>query len=234
MEHKETAVFGGGCFWCTEAVFSAGGGSAYGGKKLKGIISVTPGYAGGLQAESPEVIRGTGDLDSALEAEGPEQKRGIGGPEGNPSATSGSARSAPTYEEVCSGMTGHAEVVRVEFDPGKITFRDLLTVFFGTHDPTTLNQQGADIGTQYRSTVLYTTENQKLETENFIKEINESNSAGAPVVTEVRPLTQFFEAEDYHKDYFNKNPGNPYCAVVINPKLKKVQERFAKLLAQIP
>lgn len=173
----QTAVFGGGCFWCTEAVF----------KMLKGVKSVTPGYAGGT-------------LEN------------------------------PTYEDVSSGASGHAEVIRVEFDPEEISYRDLLTVFFGTHDPTTLNRQGNDVGAQYRSIVLYTSEEQKLEAEKFIDEINMSHKEGDPVVTAVEPLTTFYEAEDYHKDYYTKNPNQGYCQVVINPKLKKVQEKFAALL----
>ena len=129
-QKSEIAVFGGGCFWCTEAVFSAGGGSAYGGKIFKGIISVMPGYAGGTKEN-------------------------------------------PTYEEVCRGTTGYVEVIRIEYDPRKIKFRDLLTVFFGSHDPTLFNRQGNDVGAQYRSVIFYTTPQQKEEAEQFIKEINE-------------------------------------------------------------
>lgn len=174
---KETVVFGGGCFWCTEAVF----------KRLRGVKSVLPGYAGGVTDN-------------------------------------------PTYDEVSSGKTGHAESVKIEYDPKMVKYEDLLTVFFGSHDPTTVNRQGNHIGTQYRSVIFYTTPEQKERAENFIKEINNSNSFGAPVVTEIQPLAKFYEAENYHKDYFAKNPGNPYCAVVINPKLEKVQKRFGNLL----
>ena len=175
MEQKtEIAVFGGGCFWCTEAVF----------EMLKGVKSVTAGYAGG------------------------------------PSAGSGQA---PTYEEVCSGKTGHAEVIKVEYDPDLISYEDLLTVFFASHDPTTLNQQGNDVGVQYRSLILYTTPEQKSAAEKFIEEIK-------PVVTEVKPLEHFYEAEPYHQDYYQKNKSAPYCQVVINPKLEKVKERFSQLL----
>ncbi len=177
---KEVAVFGGGCFWCTEAVF----------KMMRGVSSVLPGYAGGTTKN-------------------------------------------PTYEQVCSGNTGHAEVVRIEYDPEKLAYKSLLTVFFGSHDPTTLNRQGNDIGTQYRSVVFYTTEKQKADAEEFIKEINESNSAGVSVVTTVEPLTEFFEAEEYHKDYFNRNKNAGYCQVIINPKLEKVQKQFADLLETI-
>ena len=174
---KEIAVFGGGCFWCTEAVF----------KMLKGIYSVLPGYAGGNKPN-------------------------------------------PTYEEVSSGRTGHAEVIRIEYDPEAVKYDDLLTVLFGSHDPTTLNRQGNDVGTEYRSVIFYTTPEQKSEAEKFIKKINESNPEGRPVVTEVVPLTTFYEAENYQRDYFATHPGNPYCEIIINPKLEKVQKEFAKLL----
>ena len=175
----QIAVFGGGCFWCTEAVF----------KMLKGIVSVMPGYAGGT-------------------------------------------RENPTYEEICGGATGYVEVIRIEYDPEKITFRDLLTVFFGSHDPTSLNRQGNDVGAQYRSVIFYTMLEQKEEAARFIKGINESNAAGKPVVTAVEPLGKFYESESYHKDYYARNRGNPYCEVIINPKLQKVQEQFAKLLKE--
>lgn len=197
----EKAVFGGGCFWCTEAVF----------KMLKGVQSVVPGYTGG------------------------------------PSASSGQA---PTYEEVCTGKTGHAEAVQVTYDPQLTTYHDLLTVFFGTHDPTTLNRQGNDVGTQYRSAIFYSTSEQKKIAEEFIKAINSSNKlglpaaparalhvggtsaaqAGKPIVTEVVPLDVFYEAENYHRDYFATHPDNSYCEMVINPKLEKVQKEFAELL----
>ncbi|MDB5254119.1 MAG: peptide-methionine (S)-S-oxide reductase [Parcubacteria group bacterium] len=177
MDTKKTIVFGGGCFWCTEAVF----------KMIKGVISVTPGYSGGTVKN-------------------------------------------PTYEQVSSGTTGHAEAVKIEYDSALVSLESLLTVFFGSHDPTTLNRQGADVGTQYRSIVFYASEDQKEIIETFIKGINSSNSMGAPVVTEVVPLDTFYEAEDYHKDYFAKHPGNPYCEVVINPKLEKVQKEYADLL----
>ncbi len=173
----EIAVFGGGCFWCTEAVF----------KMLKGVISIVPGYAGGTTMN-------------------------------------------PTYEEVSSGTTGHAEAIQVIYDPEQIRYEILLTVFFGTHDPTTLNRQGADVGTQYRSIILYSNENQKQIAERFIRDANASHSEGAPIITEVKPLTAFYEAESYHHDYYEKNKRQPYCQVVINPKLKKVQEEFAELL----
>lgn len=177
MNNKEIAVFGGGCFWCTEAVF----------KMMKGVSSVLPGYAGG------EVQN-------------------------------------PTYEQVCTGTTGHAEVIQIEYNSDLVSYRDLLTVFFGSHDPTTKNRQGADVGTQYRSVIFYTTEEQKKVAEDFIKEINDSNEHGEPIVTEVEPLATFYVAEEYHRDYFARNPSNSYCAIVINPKLEKVQHAFASLL----
>lgn len=176
-DQTESILFGGGCFWCTEAVF----------KMVNGVISVTPGYAGGHTKD-------------------------------------------PTYKEVCTGKTGHAEVVRVIYDPTVADIDTLLTIFFGSHDPTTRDRQGNDVGTQYRSVIFYTTDEQKAAAARFISDINASNEKGAPVVTELEPFAEFFEAEDYHKDYFAKNPGNPYCAVVINPKLEKVQKQYADLL----
>ena len=180
MDDKKIAVFGGGCFWCTEAIF----------KMLKGVISVAPGYAGGPPTDGK----------------------------------------APTYEDVCSGKTGHAEVIRIEYIPDKIAFRDLLTVFFATHDPTTPNRQGADVGTQYRSIILFTDEEQEKEAGEFIKELNASSKEGAAITTEIKPLEQFYEAEDYHKDYYAKNKTAPYCEIIINPKLEKVQKEFAGML----
>lgn len=175
--NNEVAVFGGGCFWCTEAIFQL----------LKGVISIMPGYAGG-------------------------------------------AAKNPTYERVCAGDTGHAEVIKIEFDPAVISYDDLLTVFFATHDPTTLNRQGADRGTQYRSIILYTNDAQKQTAETFIKKLNESESAGAPIATEVRALADFYEAENYHREYYRNNSAAPYCDIIINPKLKKVQDKFNQLV----
>ena len=174
-EKPEIAVFGGGCFWCTEAVFG----------ELRGVFSVMPGYAGGSVKN-------------------------------------------PTYEQVCSATTGHAEVIRIGFEPDQITYKDLLTVFFATHDPTTLNRQGNDVGTQYRSIILYASEEQKREAENFIKELNCSRSQ--PVVTEVKPLGEFYEAEEYHRKYYETNSYRPYCQLIINPKLQKVYKQFTELL----
>ncbi len=178
METKpEIAVFGGGCFWCTEAIFG----------ELRGIISVMPGYTGGTTKN-------------------------------------------PTYEEVCTGKTGHAESLRVTYDPRQISFRDLLTIFFATHDPTSLNRQGNDVGTQYRSAVFYASEEQKQATEEFIKKLEASDPGGKKVVTEVVPLGTFYEAEDYHRDYFKNHRGAPYCEVIIEPKVEKLQKEFADLL----
>lgn len=142
----------------------------------------------------------------------------------------GGTKENPTYDDVGSGATGHAEVIKIEYDPQVIFFKDLLTVFFATHDPTTLNRQGNDVGTQYRSIILYSDNTQKTEAETFIKELNNSHGDGKPIVTEVKPLTVFYEAENYHKDYFARNKENPYCELVINPKLEKVQKEFSALL----
>jgi len=175
----QIAVFGGGCFWCTEAVM----------ERLPGVVSVMPGYAGGHGKN-------------------------------------------PTYEQVCAGNTGHAEVVRIAFDPAQISFRDLLTVFFATHDPTTPNRQGNDVGTQYRSIILYATEDQKAEAKTFIQELAESGRFQKPIVTELTPLDAFHEAEPYHREYYRRNAGQPYCQFVITPKVGKLQERFRQLLGK--
>ena len=167
----EVAVFGGGCFWCTEAVF----------KMLKGVTKVEPGYAGG------------------------------------PSTSSGQA---PTYESVSTGTTGHAEEIRIEYDPALVKYTDLLTVFFGAHDATQVNRQGNDVGTQYRSIVLYTTEGQKKDAEVFIKELSDSSKDGDPIATTVEPLTTFYPAESYHLDYYNRNQSQGYCQIIIAPKLQ--------------
>jgi len=174
---KEIAVFGGGCFWCTEAVF----------KELRGVVSVMPGYAGGTTPN-------------------------------------------PTYAQVCGGNTGHAEVIKIDYDPAQITYEDLLTVFFATHDSTTMNRQGNDVGAQYRSIILYTSEEQKEKAEKFIAELNLSAQEGSPVITEVKPLDIFYEAENYHRDYYAANKDQPYCQLIIQPKLQKVQQKFATLL----
>lgn len=174
-QKTETAVFGGGCFWCTEAVFGS----------LKGIVSAMPGYAGG-HIENP------------------------------------------SYEEVSMGDTGHAEVTRIEFDPSEITFKELLTVFFATHDPTTLNRQGNDIGPQYRSLILYASEGQRRQAEEYIKEVQ--NLFTDPIVTELKPFEKFYEAEDYHQRYYERHKDAPYCQAIIDPKLEKLHKQFAELL----
>ena len=207
MKRTDIAVFGGGCFWCTEAVF----------KMLKGVISVVPGYAGG-PAERAQSHPAKRDFNRA------QRDAERGGMNARP----------PTYAEVSTGATGHAEVIKIEYDPGQISYKTLLTVFFGTHDPTTLNRQGADSGTQYRSIILYTSEAQEIAAEHFVQELNASASKGKSIVTEVKPLTKFYEAEKYHRDYYDKNKEQPYCQVVINPKLKNVKKKFAALLNDIP
>ncbi|MGH8014169.1 MAG: peptide-methionine (S)-S-oxide reductase MsrA [Candidatus Binataceae bacterium] len=178
MDHNnQTAVFGGGCFWCTEAVF----------ERLAGVVSVMPGYAGGTHKN-------------------------------------------PTYAQVCSGRTGHAEVSRVEYDSARISFRELLTVFFATHDPTSLNRQGADVGTEYRSVIFYATDEQRREAQSFIAELNASLSNGRRIVTEVVALPAFYPAEEHHRQYYLNNSFAPYCQVVIEPKLAKLNEHFQELL----
>ncbi len=138
----------------------------------------------------------------------------------------------PTYEQVSTGETGHAEVTRVEYDPAQISFHDLLTVFFATHDPTSLNRQGNDVGTQYRSAVFYASPEQKKETEAFIKELEASDPGGRPIVTEVMPQDIFYEAEDYHRKYFENHRGASYCEFIIEPKVEKLQKQFAALLKE--
>jgi peptide-methionine (S)-S-oxide reductase len=169
----ETAVFGGGCFWCTEAVFGV----------LNGVVSVKSGYAGGTTPN-------------------------------------------PTYESVSSGKTGHAEVLKVEYDPAVISFHDLLTVFFVSHDPTTLNRQGADVGTQYRSIILYTTPEQKSEAERYIDDLKKDLN----IVTELKPLDMFYPAEDYHQDFYKNHEDQPYSQIIIKPKLEKLQKEFNRLI----
>lgn len=173
----EKIILGGGCFWCTEAVF----------QMLKGVNSVASGYAGGKKA-------------------------------------------VPTYEEVSEGNTGHAEVIQISYDPSKISIDDLLAVFFNVHDPTQMNRQGDDVGTQYRSVIFYTTPEQKEKAEKLIKELTDTKAYDSPIVTEVKPLDMFYPAETYHKDYYKRNSDAPYCEIVIAPKLEKLQKRFAKLI----
>lgn len=136
----------------------------------------------------------------------------------------------PTYQQVCTGGTGHAEVVQITFDPGEITYRDLLEVFFTIHDPTTLNRQGADVGTQYRSAIFYHTPEQKEEAEKIIAELGAEKVWDAPIVTEVTPLKEFYEAEAYHQEYYQNNPFQPYCQVVIAPKVAKFRQKYFEKL----
>jgi peptide-methionine (S)-S-oxide reductase len=172
---REVAVFGGGCFWCTEAVFA----------QLKGIESLTSGYAGGRLPN-------------------------------------------PSYEKVSLGITNHAEVLRIVFDPGVISYTELLDVFWNTHDPTTLNQQGADIGTQYRSVIFFTTpEQEKLARES--KSAYQASCAN-PIVTAIEPLPEFYPAEEYHQRYYEQNQTMPYCSVIISPKIQKVLNKYPHLL----
>lgn len=146
------------------------------------------------------------------------------------SGYAGGVSKTPSYEQVSSGTTGHAEVIRVTYDPSVISYDDLLTVFFGSHDPTTLNRQGADVGEQYRSIILYSSEEEKQEAESKIKELDESLKDGTRVVTQVEPLGKFFNAEDYHQNYYKINASAPYCQIVIEPKIEKVKKRFAELV----
>ena len=176
-QNNEVAVFGGGCFWCVEAVFM----------EIKGVNSVASGYSGG-HVENP------------------------------------------SYYEVCGEQTGHAEVVRLEFDSSQISFKEMLEVFFASHDPTTLNYQGADKGTRYRSVVLYTSEEQRDQTAAFIKELDASGTQPGPVVTQIAEFERFYEAEEEHRQFYLNNPGSMYCQVVISPKVDKVRQKFAKSL----
>lgn len=176
MAKTETAVLGGGCFWCLEAVFD----------RMKGVQTVESGYMGG-------------------------------------------ARPRPTYEQVCTGATGHTEVVRVTFDPAQVSYRDLLEVFFAIHDPTTLNRQGNDAGTQYRSVIFYSSEEQRQAAERTIAEL--AKESPQPIVTAVEPAGEFWEAEDYHQEYFASNPNQPYCRFVVAPKVEKFEKLFGEKVA---
>jgi peptide-methionine (S)-S-oxide reductase len=166
-------TFGGGCFWCTEAVFQT----------LKGVQAVTSGYMGGKTKN-------------------------------------------PTYEQICTGATGHAEVIEVEYDADVLNLDELLLVFFKTHDPTTLNRQGNDVGTQYRSVIFYHTQEQKEKAEAMIKRLTDEHVFDQPIVTEISPMSEFYKAEDYHQNYFMDNSMKPYCAFVIQPKLNKFAKEF--------
>ncbi|MEM2138489.1 MAG: peptide-methionine (S)-S-oxide reductase MsrA [Candidatus Anstonellaceae archaeon] len=174
MAKTESIVLGGGCFWCSEAVFA----------RFPGVSKVTPGYAGG---STPN----------------------------------------PTYEQVCSGRTGHAEVIKVDYDPQVTKLENMFELFFAMHDPTTKDRQGNDVGTQYRSIVLYSNPEQKKKAEETAKSI--ANKLGKPVVTEIKPLDKFYPAEDYHMNYYENNKLQPYCALVITPKLLKLKKEFGLL-----
>lgn len=163
------ATFGGGCFWCIEAVF----------QRVPGVRAVTSGYKGGTVPQ-------------------------------------------PTYQDVSRGDTGHAEVVRIEFDPTEVSYQQLLELFWNAHDPTTLNRQGADVGTQYRSVIFYHDESQKTEAEAMRDQLDASGRYPNPIVTQIAPASEFYEAEAYHQNYFNENPNAPYSRFVIAPKLRKL------------
>ena len=172
-QDKAVATFGGGCFWCTEAVYA----------QLKGVDKVVSGYSGGTFKN-------------------------------------------PSYKEICTGNTGHAEVVQITYNSQVVSFEELLEVFFATHDPTTLNRQGADVGTQYRSAIFYHSDEQKRKAEFIIDELNKQSAFDDPIVTEVTAFDKFYEAENYHQDYFANNPNQPYCRLVVNPKVEKFKKLF--------
>jgi len=177
MSDTQTIVLGGGCFWCTEAVFV----------KVRGIADVESGYSNG----------------QALN---------------------------PTYEQVCTGRTGHNEVVKLEYDPAQISLEQILQIFFIIHDPTTLNRQGNDAGTQYRSGIYYTTPEQKKVAEDFIATLTKDKTFDAPIVTEVLPRHNYSAAEAYHQDFFEKNPNQGYCMAVAGPKVAKFRKTFKELV----
>ena len=172
---EQKVVIGGGCFWCTEAIF----------RDIRGVKKVESGYAGGH-------VRN------------------------------------PTYKEVCSELTGHAEVIQITYDPDQVTFKDLITIHLITHDPTTLNRQGADKGTQYRSIIFYNSGEEKSMAESVISEIQQLYEN--PVVTELKPADVFYKAEEYHQDYFERNPDQGYCSIVIAPKVRKFKEKYKELI----
>lgn len=172
---QEIIYLGGGCFWCTEAVFD----------RVRGVLDVESGYANG---QVPN----------------------------------------PSYEQICEGTTGHAEVIKLTFDPQQIDLQAVLEIFFGTHNPTTLNRQGNDVGTQYRSGIYTTSSHQNDVATRFVQALNEQNLFGVPVVTEVQPLQSYWPAESYHQDYFANNPHQAYCAYVVGPKVQKFLETFSQ------
>ncbi|MFM8864752.1 MAG: peptide-methionine (S)-S-oxide reductase MsrA [Limnohabitans sp.] len=177
MNTHETLVLGGGCFWCTEAVY----------KEVRGVLDVESGYSNG-QAQ------------------------------------------APSYEDVCTGTTGCNEVVKLVYDPALVSTRELLEVFFVIHDPTTLNRQGHDVGTQYRSGIYFTSEAQREVAQALINELAAANAFGRPIVTEVLPLAHYHPAQDYHQDFFERNPHQGYCLAVAVPKVAKLRKTFARLV----
>ena len=177
MVNYELATLGGGCFWCTEAVFL----------EIDGVEKVVPGYSGGHVKN-------------------------------------------PTYKQVTTGTTGHAEVIQVTYNPDVLTYRDVLEIFFTMHDPTQLNRQGADVGTQYRSVIFYHSEEQKKTAETFIAEMKETNIFNLPIVTKLEQFKEFYEAEDYHKNYYQRNKNQGYSRFVIAPKLDKVEKKFKEML----
>ena len=146
------------------------------------------------------------------------------------SGYSGGTVANPTYEQVCAGRTGHAEVVQITFDPKVISYREILQVFFTVHDPTTLNRQGNDVGAQYRSVIFYHSDEQKVVAEQIIKEIDAAKIWKAPIVTQVEPFEAFYKAEDYHQEYFSENPEQPYCRVIIEPKIMKLRKQYSERL----
>ena len=158
----------------------------------------------------------------------------VKGVHGVESGYAGGQMDNPTYREVCNGNTGHAEVVQVHFDPNVVSYRDLLNVFFAIHDPTTLNRQGADVGTQYRSAIFYHDEEQKKIAEELIKELSVQDLWGRPIVTQIEKLDKFYMAEDYHQEYFARNPYQPYCMAVVAPKVSKFRKHFLELLKKQP
>lgn len=173
----DTATFGTGCFWCTEAIF----------QQVEGVVKVTSGYSGG-QTENPN------------------------------------------YKEVCTGTTGHAECLNIVYDPKKISYDELLEIFWQVHDPTTLNRQGNDVGTQYRSAIFYHNAEQKAKAEKYKAELDKSGAWDNPIVTTLEPFVKFYPAEDYHQNYYNDNPGQGYCQFVIRPKVEKFQKVFKNKL----
>jgi peptide-methionine (S)-S-oxide reductase len=173
----QVATLGGGCFWCTEAIFS----------ELKGVEKIESGYSGGTVPN-------------------------------------------PTYEQVCTGRTGHAEAIQITFNPAVISYKELLQIFFTVHDPTTLNRQGADIGTQYRSVIFYHDEEQRIVAEQVVKEIDGAKIWNAPIVTQIVPFEAFYKAEAYHHEYFKQNPRQTYCQVVVAPKVAKFRAHYREKL----